>query len=370
MQELDLKLRNAILVFLYYIEHMTATIHLTDRFLQINHIEFSFPIEIEKLKNTLGECRQNILEYNTIYTWDALGLIAGSKNGELAETLYLTFSIENYVFSPKQIFSGTLLINEEDALTYYAANKNKRIKLFKEDRGGAIALNGMCYWFNVDKNQIQGVEISQYTAPEQTTLPARLEVDQAFKHFESIWQEWNTEVVKAVGEDNVYYNLTHGITEQDLQQCKSDADFEMPTALLNFYKIHNVDYNSVTSAFSFSISDWQYDLIPFAKIKADWQAIQDLNDGSEWIDFSTFSDKVKAADYANPAWVPFAEGRNGDYLLYDTDPSEKGTFGQIIELQNESWERNIVATSLEALIKDEIKLITTGKKDYSFILEN
>jgi cell wall assembly regulator SMI1 len=351
---------------------MIITIQLTDHFFQINNVEFSFPIEIERLKNILGDCRHNELKYNTIYTWDELGLIAGSKNGKLAETLYLTFTFaaENYVFSPKQIFGGALLINEEDALTYYAANKNKRIKLFKEDRGGAIALNGMCYWFNVDKNQIQGVEISEYAAPEQTVLPARLEVDQAFKPFKSIWQEWNTAVVKAVGEDNAYYNLTHGITEQDLQPCKNDSDFKMPVALLNFYKIHNVDYNSVTSAFSFSINGWQYDLIPFAKIKTDWEGIQDLNDGGSDIDFSTFSDKVKATDYANPAWVPFAEGRNGDYLLYDTDPSGKGIFGQIIELQNESWVRNIVAASLEVLLINEIELIKTGKKDFTFIIDN
>jgi cell wall assembly regulator SMI1 len=68
--------------------------------------------------------------------------------------------------------------------------------------------------------------------------------------------------------------------------------------------------------------------------------------------------------------VPFAEGRNGDYLLYDTDPSEQGDFGQIIELQNESWQRNVVAESLEALLKNEIALIKAGKKDFTFILES
>jgi cell wall assembly regulator SMI1 len=349
---------------------MTITIHLSECFFQINGVEFSFPIEIGQLKNILGECRQSVLKYNTVYTWDDLGLLAFSNNRKLAETLYVTFYAKRYVFSPKHVYSGALLVNGEDARAYYTTHKNKRVKLFKEDKSGALVLNGMRYWFDVEDKQIEGVEVSGYAEPEQAALPARLKVDQAFKHYEPIWQEWIAEIVKAVGEDNAYYNLTHGITEQNVQQCKADANFKMPAALLNFYKINNVDYNGITSAFSFSINDWQYDLIPFAKIKADWEAIQSLNNADDEVGVGSFSDQVKVIGYANPAWVPFAEGRNGDYLLYDTDPSEKGDFGQIIELQNESWQRNVVAESLEALLKNEIALIKAGKKDFTFILES
>lgn len=84
-----------------------------------------------------------------------------------------------------------------------------------------------------------------------------------------------------------------------------------------------------------------------------------------------YSDKVKAVNYANPKWIPFAEGRNGDYLLIDTDPSEKGSFGQIIELQNEGWTRSVVASSLEEVIRQEIEIIKSeGNNRFGFIQEN
>ncbi|MDH2045390.1 SMI1/KNR4 family protein [Acinetobacter johnsonii] len=69
--------------------------------------------------------------------------------------------------------------------------------------------------------------------------------------------------------------------------------------------------------------------------------------------------------------MPFAEGRNGDYLMIDLDPSEQGQYGQIIELQNESWERNVISSSLEDFI--QINIDQLKKPDdirYAFILDN
>lgn len=81
------------------------------------------------------------------------------------------------------------------------------------------------------------------------------------------------------------------------------------------------------------------------------------------------SSAIKTCLYANPKWIPFATGRNGDYLLYDMDPGEKGTYGQIIELQNESWKRKVIAKSFTTLIENEIELIKKGHlKKYDFIL--
>ena len=51
--------------------------------------------------------------------------------------------------------------------------------------------------------------------------------------------------------------------------------------------------------------------------------------------------------------------------------SEQGQYGQIIELQNESWERNVISSSLEDFIK--INIDQLKKPDdirYEFILDN
>ena len=51
--------------------------------------------------------------------------------------------------------------------------------------------------------------------------------------------------------------------------------------------------------------------------------------------------------------------------------SEQGQYGQIIELQNESWERNVISSSLEDFI--QINIDQLKKPDdirYAFILDN
>ena len=51
--------------------------------------------------------------------------------------------------------------------------------------------------------------------------------------------------------------------------------------------------------------------------------------------------------------------------------SEQEKYGQVIELQNESWERNVIASSLEDFIQIDIDQLK--KHDdirYAFILDN
>ena len=51
--------------------------------------------------------------------------------------------------------------------------------------------------------------------------------------------------------------------------------------------------------------------------------------------------------------------------------SEQEKYGQVIELQNESWERNVISSSLEDFI--QINIDQLKKHDdirYAFILDN
>jgi len=51
--------------------------------------------------------------------------------------------------------------------------------------------------------------------------------------------------------------------------------------------------------------------------------------------------------------------------------SEQEKYGQVIELQNESWERNVISSSLEDFI--QINIDQLKKPDdirYAFILDN
>ncbi|WP_433764246.1 SMI1/KNR4 family protein [Flavobacterium ginsenosidimutans] len=335
---------------------------------QINNVNIEFPIDITVLKQALGDCRYIKKQYNHVYTWDKLGIMAFSKEGNKAESLAIEFEVREYDYCAKSIFTGEFIFDGEELFQYYESNKSQLVKLFKGDRSGAFILNGTSVWFDKENGKITSLSISSSEEKEKKiTAP----LDPEYKSFEPLWQEWILEINKIVSTNNDYYNLAAGISEEDIQEHRElEDDIEIPPALVNFYKVKNVGYDPVTAVFQFGVNNWSYDLIPFEDIAEEWNSIQDLQFDEEdlpeqEIDF----EKIQTNNYANPKWIPFATGRNGDYLLYDTDPAEKGKFGQIIELQNESWDRNIVADSLEELIKNEIKNLKAGKTDhFDFII--
>ncbi len=337
---------------------------------QINGVSIEFPIEITVLKQALGDYRYIKKQYNHIYTWDHLGIMAFSKEGNQAESLAIELEVREYDYCAKSIFTGEFTFEGQELFQYYENNKNQLVKLFKGDRSGAFILNGISVWLDKEDGKITSISISAYEKeekPKKISAP----LDPEFKIFEPLWQEWIAEVNKIVSTDNDYYNLTEGTSFEDIENHSVlEDEIKIPPALVNFYKVQNVDYDAVTSTFQFSINNWSYELIPFEDIAEEWNSIQDLQfDEDDLPEQEIDFEKIKTNNYANPKWIPFATGRNGDYLLYDTDPAEKGKFGQIIELQNESWDRNIVADSLEDLILNEINNLKTGKTEhFDFII--
>lgn len=337
---------------------------------QINGVSIEFPIEITVLKQALGDYRYIKKQYNHIYTWDNLGIMAFSKEGEKAEHLMLELVCNKYDYCSKNPFSGEFLFDGNELLHYYENNKSEVVKLFKGDKTGALILNKTSVWFDKEDGIITTIDISAYEQiekPKKTTSP----LDPEFKIFEPLWQEWISEVSKIVSTDNDYYNLTDGISTEDVENHSVlEDEIKIPPALVNFYKVQNVDYDAVTSTFQFGVNNWSYELIPFEDIAEEWNSIQDLQfDEDDLPEQEIDFEKIQTNNYANPKWIPFATGRNGDYLLFDTDPASKGKFGQIIELQNESWDRNIVADSLEELVQNEINNLKAGKTEhFDFII--
>lgn len=342
-----------------------TTIELSRTGFQINGVTLQFPIDMTALKQVLGDCRYTKKEYNHIYIWDTLGIAAFSKEGIKAESLMLELKCREYDYCSKNPFKGEFIFDNEPLFDFYKTNKNQLVKLFKGDKNGAFALNGISVWFDKKEGQIIALDISSYK--EEIKKPKnQMPVDDEFKIFELLWQKWVKEINKMVPTDNDYYNLTDGITKEDINKhSELEEDILIPPALQNFYKIYNVEYDAVTSAFQFLINNCTYELIPFEDIKEEWESIQNLQfDEEDLPELEIDFEKLNSDNYTNPKWIPFATARNGDYLLYDTDPGSKGKFGQIIELQNESWERNIVADSLEELIQNEINNLKSGKNEH------
>ncbi|ABG59650.1 DUF6892 domain-containing protein [Cytophaga hutchinsonii] len=153
------------------------TINLTSTDFQINKTSITFPVAIETLRTIFAVSdRVNKKKHNTIYTWDALGVLAYSKDGKMADGLYLTLKTDTFDFSCKQIFSGVFHFNNEEIITYYNKNKNKRVALFDGDSSGAFVLNDISVWFDLDDADVQGLEIKAYDVAAENELKKKNEI--------------------------------------------------------------------------------------------------------------------------------------------------------------------------------------------------
>jgi cell wall assembly regulator SMI1 len=345
-------------------------IQITDSSFLINQVTFRFPVLIKDLSAVLGEARKTVTKYNTIYTWDEAGFLIYSKDDMFVGSLHIDLNLNKYAFSPRVAFTGSCRLNGIDASEYFIQNKNQAQKSYAGGSGDTFIFNQVKVWFDYDNGVVSAIEISQ---PEKTKEKQKpLSVDAEFKYVETLWADWIAEVGKYVPNNNRYYNLADGISVEQLSYSIQGGLNSIPEELVNFYKVHNVYYNSVAAAFSFSFEKFEYYLLPFQDITRHWKQIQDLQfeNGSEKPIFDDGSFKLKSNGYANQRWIPIAEDWQGNYLLFDTDPGTKGIFGQILELQNESWSRVVIADSLETLVRNEIKTIKSNPQTrFEFILK-
>ena len=142
-----------------------TTIHLSSTGLQINSVVIDLPVSIDTLKKCLNNNYRTIKgKSNTVLTWDDLGIIAYSKNGEVIESLTLELEPEAYDFSPKKKFSGKFYFDDKDITSYYKTHKEELVALFDGDDGGALVQNNISAWFDVDEDIINAIEISTYEA--------------------------------------------------------------------------------------------------------------------------------------------------------------------------------------------------------------
>lgn len=348
-------------------------INLNENAFFINQNEINFPITIDNLTLILKSPNRVLhFDANTVYVWDELGITAYAPQENQIETIEVSFQHEDFDSSPQQSFKGQFIYNQQNAISLFFDQPELRQFAYDGSNRSALITNQICASFQGDFKQkhIEAISFSAYQTP---TDPEKLLLDSRFVHLEQLWADWITAIEQIVSQENKYYNLKHGIEQQDILDLQQQQEMQIPEILINFYKVHNIEWDAVTSVFSFSVEGMGYDLLPFEDIYQHWQNNVELNTG-EHLDASNYPNydaRTKINDYTNINWIPFAESRDGDYLMLDLDPAEGGTYGQIIELQNESWERNIIANSLEHLVEMTIEQLNDPDDDrYEFILEN
>lgn len=152
-----------------------TTIDLSSNNFQINGVSLGFPMGIESLKKIFNSNnRKTTAKYNTIYTWDDLGILAYSQDGKSVDSLSILLELDDFKFNPKNSFSGKFSFNEEDIIDYYLANPEKRIKMFDGDSSGGLVLNNISVWFDLSdtkKGEIAALEIKAFQASKVTDIP-------------------------------------------------------------------------------------------------------------------------------------------------------------------------------------------------------
>lgn len=124
-----------------------------------------FPLDIQQLKDLLGEARHVSKKYNHIYTWDKLGLLAYSKNGQAVESVSLDYITSFLDFSPDMIFTGIFTINGLDYRTYFDRHKDSAKKVNKLEEGGTFTIGEFEVWIDVEMGILRGVAVSRYEPP-------------------------------------------------------------------------------------------------------------------------------------------------------------------------------------------------------------
>lgn len=175
-----------------------------------------------------------------------------------------------------------------------------------------------------------------------------------------LWQEWIAAVSKNTDISIVNNILQSGITQRELDTA---AHLHLPEALVALYAVYDVDQSSEEWIFTLDEGDC-FELLSFDAIAEEWEQIQDLiSDTEDMMDgeyFGDYDQEIDVSHYAKPEWIPIATDKQGDYLLIDLAPSQYGKKGQIIVLNNESWDRYVVAPSLDALIHQKIRQLNTN----------
>ncbi|WP_299779012.1 hypothetical protein [uncultured Formosa sp.] len=139
-------------------------LYLSSKGFQINTVTIEFPVSIDTLKQCLNDdVKMFKRKYNTIFTWSDLGIMAYSKDGNVAESITISLNLDTHNFSPKQTFGGIFYYNSQNIVSYYKSHKQQHVKLFKGDDSGALVVNNISAWFSVRREQIEAIEISEYT---------------------------------------------------------------------------------------------------------------------------------------------------------------------------------------------------------------
>lgn len=173
-----------------------------------------------------------------------------------------------------------------------------------------------------------------------------------------IWKEIEQKLSQIA--QPVFDDLNKGAEQQDFDKLQNSIKKDLPSDFVELYQIHN---GQMLENGGGLINGEQ--LLPIEII------IEELNIWQELLNSNTFADMQSKADeqiinvWWSQYWIPITSDGAGNHYCLDLDPSDKGTYGQIIRVWHDSPHRAFVSESLTSWLNNFLNEINERLYHYN-----
>lgn len=137
---------------------------------------------------------------------------------------------------------------------------------------------------------------------------------------------------------------------------------QVPTDLVGLYSICNgqpITEDPSINRFLASCYAHDYRLMDVSEIMVKGKNLNSLFADGRY-DRLIQSDKEVRAKWWSKGWLPFLSNGCGDFICVDTNPSDYGTQGQIIEFVHDDVSRKLLSSSLNKFFSEYINALECG----------
>ncbi|MGL4522863.1 MAG: SMI1/KNR4 family protein [Bacilli bacterium] len=155
------------------------------------------------------------------------------------------------------------------------------------------------------------------------------------------------------------HSLSQGASDESIDWLEKEIDCSLPQAMKKSLKLHNGQKTD-----EFGGLFWGFTLLSVESIYEEWTIWTDLSKSGAFNDFQllandAYEERVKQDLWWRVKWIPFTSDGGGNHLCIDTEPTEYGQEGQIIEMWHDTEKRPVVADSYEELFRHFVEALET-----------
>ena len=149
---------------------------------------------------------------------------------------------------------------------------------------------------------------------------------------------------------DVRKSLRRKATNKQIAALQSDLNKPLPPEFVESLQMHNGQTPGAPCLIPSEFTSHEYELLAVDDILRERAVWSELLTEGEFRGQSAHVDAGVRSKWYLADWIPFASSGSGDFLCIDTNPTKKGTVGQIISLDHESAARRLIAPSTSVFL--------------------